>query len=289
MNHDMRQFWNQGNCMRFATASTSSRRFAPSCFLVCLVLRFMFLGLMLTAPFGVGHAQMTTAGTISGTVIDQSGAVIPGATVMITQTETKTETQTHSNSSGYFVQVGLESGHYDVSVSVQGFASYRETNIYLEPMATYNVRAMLKPGAVAQTVTVTGTEAQVQTTTSEISSTVSGEEAQELPLNGRNFEQLGSLMPGVVNSSPVATMGTGGYSTTNTLLVNGGTTTGSSGSGETGAIYYLDGLWISSNVVHDENIVTPNPDEITEFKAMQNNFSAQYTLMGASTIVVETK
>jgi hypothetical protein len=51
----------------------------------------------------------------------------------------------------------------------------------------------------------------------------------------------------------------------------------------------LDGLWISSNVVHDENIVTPNPDEITEVKAMQNNYSAQYTLMGASTIVVETK
>jgi hypothetical protein len=276
---------NQGNCMRFATASPSSRRFAPINFLVC----FLLLGLVLTIPFGVGHAQMTTTGTISGTVIDQSGAVIPGATVMITQTETNTVTQTQSNSSGYFVQVGLESGHYDVSVSVQGFASYRETNIYLEPMATYNVRAILKPGAVAQTVTVTGTEAQVQTTTAEVSSTVSGEEAQELPLNGRNFEQLGSLMPGVINSSPVATMGTGGYSTTNTLLVNGGTTTGSNGSGETGAIYYLDGLWISSNVVHDENIVTPNPDEITEVKAMQNNFSAEYTLMGASTIVVETK
>ena len=235
------------------------------------------------------RAQLTTTGTINGTVLDGAGAVIPGAKVLIRETQRKVVTQTVSNSSGEFVQVGLDSGHYEVTVSAPGFAAYRETNIYLDPASTYTIHAALKPGEVSEVVTVVGSEAQVQTTTAEVSSTVSGEEARELPLNGRNFEQLGSLMPGVVNTSPVATMGTGGYSTTNSLLVNGGTTTGSGGSGETGAIYYLDGLWISSNVVHDENIVTPNPDEITEVKAMQNNYSAQYTLMGASTIMVESK
>lgn len=245
--------------------------------------------MLLVAIITPGNAQLTTTGTINGIVVDQSGAVVPGATVVITQTETRTVTQTVSNSDGNFVQVGLNSGHYVVTVSDLGFASYRETNIYLEPMATYTVHASLKPGSVASTITVTATQAQVETTTAELSSTVSGEEAQDLPLNGRNFEQLGSLMPGVINSSPVATMGTGGYSTNNTLIINGGTLTNPGGSGETGAIYYLDGLWISSNVVHDENIVTPNPDEITEVKAMQNNYSAQYTLMGASTVVVETK
>ena len=108
-------------------------------------------------------------------------------------------------------------------------------------------------------MTVTGTEAQVQTTTAEISSTVSGEEAQELPLNGRNFEQLGVADAG---SRQLVARGHDGHRRLQHdehLLVNGGTTTGSDGSGETGAIYYLDGLWISSNVVHDENIVTPNP------------------------------
>ena len=250
---------------------------------------FCILAFCVLLAVSTSHAQITTTGTINGTVVDQSGAIIPGAKITITQIETRTDTQTLSNSSGNFVQVGLNSGHYDVSVSMNGFEVFRETNIYLEPMATYTVHASLRPGSVATTVTVSSAQAQVQTTTAEISSTISGEEAQELPLNGRNFEQLGSLMPGVINSSPVATMGTGGYSTTNSLLVNGGTTTGSGGSGETGAIYYLDGLWISSNVVHDENIVTPNPDEITEVKALQNNFSAQYSLMGASAVVVETK
>lgn len=235
------------------------------------------------------RAQLTTTGTINGTVLDQTGAVVPAAKVSLVETETGTVTQTVSNADGNFVQVGLNSGHYDVTVMAPGFASFRETGIYLDPTATYTVRALMKPSSVATTVTVSGTQAQVQTVTPEVSSTVSGEEAQELPLNGRNFEQLGSLMPGVINSSPVATMGTGGYSTTNSLIINGGTLTNPGGSGETGAIYYLDGLWISSNVVHDENIVTPNPDEITEVKAMQNNYSAQYTLMGASTVVVETK
>ncbi|HZQ41904.1 MAG TPA: carboxypeptidase-like regulatory domain-containing protein [Acidobacteriaceae bacterium] len=250
-------------------------------FLVCSLCVGAFL------PSALG--QLSTTGSINGTVVDTSGALIAGAKVTIVQSATHTVTQTVSNSDGNFVQNGLNSGHYEVTIAAPGFANYRETNIYLEPMAIYTVHAMLKVGNDTTTVTVTGTEATVQITTPEISNTVSGEEAQELPLNGRNFEQLGSLMPGVINTSPVATMGTGGYSTTNSLLVNGGTTTGSPGSGETGAIYYLDGLWISSNVVHDENIVTPNPDEIAEVKALQNNFSAQYSLMGASVVVVQTK
>jgi hypothetical protein len=263
-----------------------SERPVTSGALFFLISWFLVLGLLAVPSC---RAQLSTTGTINGTVVDQLGAVIPGAAVLISQTETKTVTRTVANSEGNFAQVGLSSGHYDVTISNPGFDSYRVTNIYLGPMATYSVRALLKPGSVATTVTVTGTEAQVQTVTAEISSTISGEEAQDLPLNGRNFEQLGSLMPGVINSSPVATMGTGGYSTNNSLLVNGGTLTEPGGSGEKGAVYYLDGLMISSTVVHDQNIVTPNPDQITEVKALQNNYSAQYTLLGASTMVVETK
>jgi hypothetical protein len=264
---------------RFAEIKASLKRLQ----LTSLLLLWSIVGL------GVCHAQIITTGTINGSVVDQTGAVIPNAKVTILQTETGAVTQTASNSDGNFVQVGLNSGHYEVTVKASGFAIFRVTGIYLEPVAVYTVRATMKPSSVAATLTVRGDEAQVQTTTPEISGTISGEEAQELPLNGRNFEQLGSLMPGVVNSSPVSTMGTGGYSTTNTLLVNGGSVTGSSGSGETGAIYYFDGLWISSNVVHDENIFTPNPDEITEVKTLQNNYSAQYSLLSASAVVVEAK
>ena len=101
--------------------------------------RFFALSITLVLLLGYGGsacAQLTTTGTINGTVLDPSGAAIPGATVTISETQTRVVTQTVSNADGDFVQVGLNSGHYDVSVSAPGFAGYRQTGIYLEPVAT---------------------------------------------------------------------------------------------------------------------------------------------------------
>jgi hypothetical protein len=226
-------------------------------------------------------AQLSTTGTITGSVVDQSGALVPGAKVTITELATGTKTQTTSNSDGRFFQVGLQSGKYDVSISGSGFADYRETNIYLEPTGTYTVNAVLKTGSVTTTVTVAGNEAHVQTATSEISSTVSGEEAETLPLNGRNYQGLGALMPGVVNSGVGTAMGTGGYTTNNTLSVNGG--------GGAGALYTLDGVWNFDTVEHNQNTIIPNPDAIAEIKVLQNNYSARYNLLGAGVIMVQTR
>lgn len=250
---------------------------------------FILIGLLIGSPRS--SAQLVTTGTINGTVVDQSGAAVPGAHITITNVETETKTNTISNSVGSFSQVGLQPGHYDVTVAMAGFNSYKVSGLYLGPTATYSIRAKLKLGAVSTTVTVTGTEAQVQTTTSDISSTISGREARELPLNGRNFEQLGSLMPGVRNTSPVAPMGTGGYTTNNSLSVNGGMMHGHGGQGAAGngSIYYLDGIWNSASVEHDATVIMPNPDEISEVKVMQNNYSAEYTLLGASVVLVQTK
>jgi hypothetical protein len=207
--------------------------------------------------------------------------MVPGAQVTITQIETGTATQTVSNPAGNFVQVGLNPGHYEVKVSMTGFATFLQTGIYLDPTATFTVNATLKPGSVAETVTVTGSQEQVQTTTPEISSTVSGEEVEALPLNGRNYQGLGSLMPGVVNTSPMAQLGTGGYLTNNTLSVNG--------SGTGGSLYTVDGVWNIDYGEHNQNTVIPNPDGISEVKVLQNNYSAEYTLMGNGVVMVQTK
>ena len=227
------------------------------------------------------QAQLMNTGTINGTVTDQSGSIVQGAKVNITDVGTKTVTQTVSNSDGRFSQVGLESGNYEVTVSSTGFASFREKGIYLEPAGTYTVNVVLKPGAATATVTVTGTRAQVQTTTDEISNTVSGKEAQTLPLNGRNYQQLGSLMPGVINMSPDSALGTGGFNTYNALNVNGG--------GSTGSLYTVDGIWNENTGDMQQTTIMPNPDEIAQIKVLQNNYSAKYTLMGASVVMVQTK
>jgi hypothetical protein len=242
---------------------------------ICSVMAGMMLASTLC------KAQLSTTGTIDGTVLDQSGAVVPGAKIVITQVETKTVTETVSNAAGRFFQVGLNSGHYEVTIASPGFTSYREANIYLEPTGSYTVNAMMKPGAVATTVTVSGDMAQVQTSTSEVSSTVSGEEAEALPLNGRNYQGLGSLMPGVVNTGVGTAMGTGGYTTTNSLSVDG--------AGSIGSQYTLDGVWNFDSVEHNQNTIIPNPDEIAEIKVLQNNYSAKYNLLGVGVIMVQTK
>ena len=241
----------------------------------------IYLVIFLLISTVVCKAQLATTGTIEGTVLDQSGAAVPGAAVTITNVGTRTVTQTVSNSAGRFFQVGLESGNYEITISASGFASFKETSFYLEPTGTYTVNAVLKPGGVATTVTVSGNPTQAQTTTSEVSSTISSEEAEALPLNGRNYQGLASLMPGVINTTPVAAMGTGGYLTDNSIDVNG--------AGTGGSLYTIDGVWNLDTVEHNQNTIIPNPDEIAEIKVLQNNYSAKYTLLGTGVIMVQTK
>ena len=100
-------------------------------------------------------------------------------------------------------------------------------------------------------------------------------------MNGRNYSGLGSLMPGVVNNSPMSPPGTGGFNTTNVLNVNG--------QGQGGSLYLLDGVWNVSSENHNQTNIMPNPDSIAEVKVLQNNYDAKYTIMGGGVIMVQTK
>ena len=226
-------------------------------------------------------AQVSTTAIINGTVVDPSGSAIAGAKISITNSATGAVSETVSNTSGSFSQVGLTAGQYEITVSHPGFNTFRETGIALESSAVYTVNATLKLGSESAAVTVLASGAAIQTTTAEVSNTVSGEEAEALPLNGRNYQGLGSLMPGVVNTSPVAGLGTGGFNTFNSLNVNG--------QGLGGSLYLLDGVWNTSSANHNQTNIMPNPDSIAEVKVLQNNYDAKYTLMGSGVIMVQTK
>jgi len=195
------------------------------------------------------RAQLSTTGTIDGTVVDQSGAAVPGAGVDVVNMGTKAVAHTVSNSDGKYTEVGLQSGNYEVTVSSAGFKSFKVTGIYLEPAAVYTVNATLAAGEVSTTVMVTANAAAVQTSTPEVSNIVSGEEAEELPLNGRNYEGLAQLMPGVVNLSPDSALGPGGFATSNYLNVNG--------AGSSGTFYTLDGIWNENTGNMTQTTITP--------------------------------
>jgi hypothetical protein len=221
------------------------------------------------------------SGTIAGTVTDNSGAVIPAATITLVDQDTNTTTTLKTNADGTFVAAGLAIGVYTVTATKEGFETYTQKGVEIHPTQVVTVNPQLAIGTVTQQVEVSASAAQVQTTTPEVSNEVSSKEVGTLPLNGRNFQSLSALMPGVTNMSPDTAQVQGGFIQINTMSVNG--------MGVTGSGYYLDGVWDIASGNMDSLGIVPNPDSIQEVRVLQNNYSAQYTLYGSTAVILQTK
>ena len=226
-------------------------------------------------------AQLSSTGTIRGRVQDSTGAQIAGASVSVINQGTHVPVRTASSSDGAFVAAGLQPGTYIVTVEMQGFEKYSVTDVEVHPALVTDVPTVLTVGAVAAQVTVTASAAQVQISTPEVSSQLSREQVSTLPMNGRNYQTLAALMPGAVNTAPDTQMGQGGFSTNNVLSANG--------MGLSGTFYTVDGIWNENTGNMTQVSVTPPPDAIQEVRLLQNNYSAQYNLMGANVIVLQTR
>jgi hypothetical protein len=144
----------------------------------------------------VVHAQAVT-GNISGTVTDASGAVIAGAKVVVTNTATGVSLTLTSNDQGRYNAPDLVVGPYEVTASKAGFQKTVQTNINVTVGSQLAVNLTLQVGQEQQTVTVESAVSQVETQSTAISSLVSPKQMVDLPLNGRNYEQLLNLAPGV--------------------------------------------------------------------------------------------
>ena len=226
-------------------------------------------------------AQMSTTATISGTVTDASGAVVPQASLTLINEASGVRITTESNNDGSFVVPGLMVGTYTVTVTKQGFQTSTEKGIALHPASVTPVNMVLKVGALVSEVTVAASAAQIQTSTHELSSQVSEEQVATLPLNGRNYQSLSALMPGVTNTNPGEPQNQGGFLTSNVMSING--------MGQSGTLYTLDGIWNMNTGNMTQTTITPNPDTIQEVRVLQNNYSVQYSLMGANVVLLQTK
>ena len=194
-------------------------------------LGFFFLFILLVA--GISKAQSVTA-TINGTVQDAAGALIPDATVTATNQGNSVSTSVKSSSTGIFSFSGLTSGTYTVTITKPGFGTWSEKDIFLGPTVVRSVSATLTVGQVSTQITVEASAAQVQTETSQVSNAVAQEQVETLPLNGRNYQSLAALMPGVVNVNNGSAQGQGGFNTGNSMSING--------MGLSGTLYELDGV-----------------------------------------------
>ena len=220
-------------------------------------------------------AQQLTA-TLSGTVTDSSGAVIPNATVTITQTTTNAAREVQSDQSGNYSVTSLQAGTYTVSVTSKGFESYLAKNVVLNVADKRGLNIQLKAGSTSTTVTVEAAAIAVDTESSAQAGTITGQQIRELELAGRNFQQLVSLQPGVVSQ-----MGDESSAGNTALSVNGARTNANN--------WTIDGSDINDSGSNGTVINAPNVDAIQEFTLARGNYDAGYGRSGGGQIVVATK
>src|SRR5262249_38762952 len=145
---------------------------------------------------GSAAAQSVT-GSIQGTVVDQSGAVLPGVTITVTNTSTGVSRSIVTDDTGSFRAELLPVGVYEVAAELQGFTAPKAPNVTLTGGATLTLRIEMRVAGVAENVTVSAAAPVIETTRSQVSTTVGEAAIQNLPVNGRNFIDFALLTPGV--------------------------------------------------------------------------------------------
>lgn len=227
-----------------------------------MALCFMALAacVLLLAPARPARAD-NLYGSIRGVVKDQSGAVIPDATVKVTDTATGISHQVMSQSDGSFVVLNLLApATYDVTVEKQGFQRFASTGIRLNVNQTYVVSASLQVGAATQLVTVQANTAQINTTSMQLGTTITGKQIVDLPLNGRDWIQLQQLQPGVVGEA-------------NTRFTDSYSTNGAEAQQNS---FLLNGIDFGDIALNVPDITIPSPDAIGEFRMVTNTINPEY-------------
>lgn len=223
----------------------------------CLPLTLLILAVLLpAAAFGQSTAE------IRGTVQDQSGGIVPGATVTAINELTGLERTTISDSGGRFNVPRLPVGNYRVEVKVDGFRPFATSPFRLNVEDIRQVNAVMTIGALEEGVTVTGQAANVETIGGTLSEIVDERRIQELPLNGRDPLQLQLLLPGVVT----------GPTSTAMWQQPGISVNGLRGISNN---YMLDS-GDNNDVLGGTAAIVPNPDALEEFTVQTSNFSAEY-------------
>jgi hypothetical protein len=237
--------------------------------LICAILPLL-LGL-------TSAAQQITA-SIRGTVTDPVGASVQGATVSAVLVETGLVRSGVSNRSGEYVLLELPVGHYRLQATAKGFQSYIQQGIVLEVNETATIPVRLAVGTETQKIEVQSDAQLIQTTITSLGETVNERDVLDLPLNGRNFSQLGLLQPGVVPLTPGLAEAGGSLRDGQAYAVNGQRPESNN--------FLIDGA-NNFNGVDGGFVLKPPVDAITEFKILTHNANAEFgNALGSTTNIV---
>ena len=214
-------------------------------------------------------AQVTTA-TIRGTIRDETGAVVPGISVIVRATETGTTRMAEADAQGRYVAPNLQVGNYEVRAELAGFQAAVRTGIRLTLGQMAVVDLTLTVGAVTESVVVTGEAPLVETTQSSVSQLVDERKIEDLPLSVRSYAELATLQVGVLNTVDVGTNNAGtGY----------GQQLSFAGSRPDANVYLLDGSDINNAYNKAPNSGTGGVigvEAVREFEVKTSTYSAEY-------------
>lgn len=224
-------------------------------------------------------SQNITA-SVTGTVLDPSGAVVSGASVTFHNNNTNTDVITvKTGSGGEYTASTLPLGTYTVTVVGPGFKKFVANDVTLHVGERRTLNVTLSVGAVAEQVTVTASTIPIQTSSAAQDSTITGTQIRELQLNNRNFEQLVALQPGVANGLPDQ-VGFG-ISNTDSISVNGMRNSANN--------WTVDGSDINDTGSNQTILNVPSVDALSEFTLQRSTYDAQYGRSGGGQVNVVTK
>ena len=231
------------------------------------------LALVLTIAGAAPVYAQFDRGTISGTIKDASGGVVPGVTVTVTSTSTQQARTTVSDGSGFYTFPNLQPGRYDVSAELQGFKKNNRAGVQLDAASTISIDFALDPGSVTEEVTVTA-EASIMQTDVAVRKTVEAKDIELLAFNGRNPIGVPALKAGVIggsfNNAGAMSLTAGGFN------INGGR------SDE--AVVYVDGAVATRTRSAGSMIGVQNADTVQEVQVLTANYMPEYGRSSAGQI-----
>ncbi len=244
--------------------------------------------------FGVAAAVLLSAavawagitGSISGTVTDPSGAVMPGVTVTVTSISTNVQSTTVTDVKGFYRFPALNVDHYNLAVNQAGFQNFLESGIEINANSAISIDIKLEVGKVTNTITVKSDTLQVETQSTQMGDVIEGSTITSVPLNGRSYLDLLALQPGVSPYSGDDTAG-GLVQAPISGSLNNGTQSINGGRPEANG-FMVNGADAEEGI-HNGAAIVPNLDSIAEFRIITNNFNAEYGNYSGGQINVVTK
>src|ERR1700687_5795950 len=225
-------------------------------------------------------------GSFSGTVADKTGSVVAGARVKITSQGTGVTREVKTDDSGHYTAPFLPVSIYTIRVESQGFQITEQKDIRLQVDEQREVDFSLNPASVASTVEVSATEVAVETSNPTLGQVITAEQVADLPLNGRDFVQLATLIPGVTQETNPTSFFNAGPSSEVSARGTYSLSVGGSRAQETDWLY--DGN-DNNELTAGGDAILPSIDAIQEFKVLTYNYSAEYGTRAGPTVLITTK